>query len=414
MAQSPGNSERRAAEFDTGTAYDGLPTKHDPLLTEVGRGTPMGELMRRYWHPVATSASITSELPRRVRILGENLVLFRDHAGRAGLLAEKCRHRGTSLFFGRIEPDGLRCCYHGWKFDVQGHCIDQACEIDGGNRRNLARQPWYPVEERYGLIFAYMGPPERKPALPRWSVLEPLEEGEFYEISLNPGYGDGEILPFNWLQSYENTQDPLHAAWLHLEHNDRSHFGEERIIRNGPDTHDIIKDVTWGDTPLGVRYTRTSPVPGSDRRAAFTVEAILPHVFSVPNYIDQSRPGRQDQIGWHVPVDDTHFMLIQVARVREHGDLINRVALHNGKRWSECTPEELQQCPGDFEAQATQGAIAVHAAERLAASDRGVTMLRRRLRMLLKDLEAGNDLINVCFDPDAPPIQVNAKLEIID
>src|SRR5205085_9281314 len=132
---------------------------------------------RRYWHPIASSATLTPDVPHRTRVLGEDLIVFRYRQGRPGVVAERCAHRGSSLFYGRIEDDGIRCCYHGWKFDVQGHCLEQACEPALGRRRDAARQPWYPVEERYGLAFVYMGPPELKPELPRYDVLaDPAED----------------------------------------------------------------------------------------------------------------------------------------------------------------------------------------------------------------------------------------------
>jgi nitrite reductase/ring-hydroxylating ferredoxin subunit len=122
-----------------GSAY-GRPAQHsNKLLTEVGPGTPCGELLRRYWHPIAPSAELR-DLPRKVKILGEELVLFRDATGRAGLLYPRCKHRATSLFYGRIEPAGIRCCYHGWLFDVQGKCLEQPCEPDGGRHRGAARR----------------------------------------------------------------------------------------------------------------------------------------------------------------------------------------------------------------------------------------------------------------------------------
>src|SRR4051812_24291946 len=201
---------------DSGTGYGRPPSTHDARLTEVRPGTPMGEAMRRYWQPIAISSALTSDVPHHTRILGEDLVVFRDGQGRAGVVFERCTHRGSSLYFGRIEEDGIRCCYHGWKFDVQGRCLEQACEPGGGRRRDLARQPWYPVEERYGLVFVYMGPPDRKPALPRFDVLEPLEEGDQYYAGWpNPEAAvTGQKQDFNWLQFWENGIDNVHVAWL--------------------------------------------------------------------------------------------------------------------------------------------------------------------------------------------------------
>ena len=141
-------------QFDTGTAYGLKPRRHDPVLTEVGAGTPMGELLRRYWHPVGLTVD-ASDTPRQVRVLGEDLILFRDGKGRAGLLYPRCAHRGTTLYYGKVDEKGVRCCYHGWQFDVEGRCIDQPCEPENGARsRDRVRQPWYPVQELYGLVFA--------------------------------------------------------------------------------------------------------------------------------------------------------------------------------------------------------------------------------------------------------------------
>ena len=163
-----------------GTAYEMKPSTYNASLTEVGRGKPMGELLRRYWHPVGLSTHATN-IPREVRALGEDLVLFRDGKGRPGSVHSRCCHRGTTLYYGKVEEDGIRCCYHGWKFDVEGHCLEQPCEPEMGKRRGRVRQPWYPVEERYGLIFAYMGPPDRQPVLPRYDCLETMDEGEFVD-----------------------------------------------------------------------------------------------------------------------------------------------------------------------------------------------------------------------------------------
>ena len=124
---------------------------------ETSAGTPAGELLRRYWHPVARSSEATS-LPRKVRILSEDLILFRDGRGRPGLVEPRCCHRGTTLYYGRVEDDGIRCPYHGWLFAVDGACLDQPCEPDRGRNRASYRQPWYPVREYNGLVFAYMGP----------------------------------------------------------------------------------------------------------------------------------------------------------------------------------------------------------------------------------------------------------------
>ena len=128
---------------DPGTAYGLQPGAHDAMLTEVGAGTPMGELMRRYWHPVGLS-SYASDLPRAVRILGEDLILFWGRDGAPGLVHPRCAHRGASLLYGRIDDHGIRCCYHGWAFDQQGMCTDQPCEPQNGLNRDRFRQAVVP------------------------------------------------------------------------------------------------------------------------------------------------------------------------------------------------------------------------------------------------------------------------------
>src|SRR6266508_6961548 len=145
------------------------------LLTQVGPGTPMGELMRQYWFPALLSEELAGPdcAPVRVRLLGENLIAFRDTQGQVGLLADHCSHRGASLFFGRNEEGGLRCVYHGWKFDVTGACVDMPNEPAECSFKHKIRQTAYPTREAGGVIWAYMGPQAKMPALPQleWTLV---------------------------------------------------------------------------------------------------------------------------------------------------------------------------------------------------------------------------------------------------
>src|SRR3954453_4547773 len=145
-----------------------LSTEDNELLTRVGPGTPMGELLRRYWTPalLVSEAPTPDGDPVRVRLLGENLVAFRDTNGRIGLVGENCPHRGASLCFGRNEECGLRCPYHGWKFDVNGQCVDLPSEKEESGMRQRIKLKSYPAIERGEVIWIYMGPPELKPAPP--------------------------------------------------------------------------------------------------------------------------------------------------------------------------------------------------------------------------------------------------------
>ena len=192
-------------DTDTGTAYAMKPPTYRAELTEVRRGTPMGELLRRYWHPVGLSTD-AGATPKQVRALGEDLILFRDGEGRPGLVHNRCCDRGTTLYYGKVEDRGIRCCYHGWLFDTQGHCLEMPCEPEMGARmKERVRQPWYPVQELYGLVFAYMGPPEKKPALPRYAALEEFAEGEFLDTDdRSIGGGGTAVIPCNRLQHWEN------------------------------------------------------------------------------------------------------------------------------------------------------------------------------------------------------------------
>src|SRR5712692_11719226 len=145
-----------------------LPRHANELLTRIGSDTPMGRTMRLYWIPACLASEIADPdcPPVRVRLLGEDLVAFRDSDGRIGLLDELCAHRRVSLFFGRNEECGLRCVYHGWKYDVAGNCVDQLNEPPASTFKDKIRLTAYPVREAGGVLWAYLGPPEQRPAVP--------------------------------------------------------------------------------------------------------------------------------------------------------------------------------------------------------------------------------------------------------
>ena len=139
----------KSEALDTGTGYTRKAPAYNAGLTEVGRGKPMGELLRRYWHPIALVAD-AGTTPKPVRVLGEDLILFRDGAGRAGLVEARCCHRGTTLYYGRVEERGIRCCYHGWLFDTQGRCLEQPCEPEGGLNAIACASPGIPCRNSTG------------------------------------------------------------------------------------------------------------------------------------------------------------------------------------------------------------------------------------------------------------------------
>jgi nitrite reductase/ring-hydroxylating ferredoxin subunit len=384
----------------TGVAYGRKAGSYDAEISEVGPGTPCGEFMRRYWHPVALADQATDR-PRKVRILGEDLILFRDKSGRPGLLTPRCAHRGTSLFYGKVEDDGIRCCYHGWKFDVKGHCVDQPCEAQGGLHRDRVRQPWYPLEERYGLVFAFLGPPDKKPVLPRWDALEGLGPNEELVPHLTSYGAKGdveiEIVPWNWLQDWENIMDPFHVPILHTSFSG-AQFAPEMII---------MPDVTWEYTELGMRYVAHRQLP--DGRELDRISPVLfPTVRAVPD--TGLKPGPSRRLRWLVPIDDTHhchFNVVRAPRGELNADSF-RGRTVGPRNWSDMSEAEHQSYPSDWEAQLGQGPINLHSEEHLVTSDRGVAMLRRMIREQLRKVARGEDPIGVSFDPNQAPNAVGA------
>src|SRR5215217_5964385 len=166
-------------------------------LTRVGPGTPMGNLLRRYWHPVTTAIELSKEPVLSVKLLGENLALYRSPNGDIGLVAERCPHRGASMVYGIPEDGGLRCPYHGWKFSEEGQCLEQPAEPAESTFKHRVRIPAYPVQDMGGLIWAYLGPAPA-PLLPCWDIF--VREDWDREIGLT-------YQPCNWVQMMENSMD---------------------------------------------------------------------------------------------------------------------------------------------------------------------------------------------------------------
>ena len=382
-----------------GSAYGRAPQHPDLELTQVGPGTPCGELLRRYWQPVGVSAKVTDR-PQYVRILGEDLIIFRDKKGRPGLLYPRCLHRGTTLFSGKVSEEGIACCYHGWLFDVEGRCLRQPCEPDGGRNLDVARQPWYPVEERYGLVFAYMGPLEKKPVLPRYDILEnldPTEELRAY-IGAFGATGDSSlpVAPYSWLHMNDNVMDPFHVQVLH------STFSTVQFVPQFA----LMPKVEFFPTEEGVCYSAKRKL--DDGREYDRISSwLMPNIMSVPNPIDISQV-RSNMITWSLPVDDSHFTMATAGRLPKAApDIFGGIRL-NGKLWGEMTERDHQDTPGDYEAQAGQGPISLHSEEHLASSDRGIIMQRRMLKAQIKVVAEGGDPVGVSFDPNKALVKVRS------
>lgn len=387
------------------SAYGQIDPKEDVELTHVDPGTPMGELMRRYWQPVCLSAEL-ADLPRKVRILCEDLVVFRDLSGNVGCLALHCAHRGTSLEYGRIEAAGIRCCFHGWVYDTQGVCVEMPCEKPGMVEVMNVRQPGYPVQEHGGLVFIYMGPPDKKPLFPLYDIIDPdyWENAELQGKRLWEDHSVGFVRDCNWLQHYENVVDPYHLLILHnMISGDQ--FGSAVTSGDWP-------KIEFEETPIGVRYKSGRDLPNGNHIDRYT-ECILPNLFMIANIHEKGEaPKAKDkcrEISWCVPVDNEKIFGISiVAWPLKDGkpdpnwkagvDTLTDIRPGNLR---ERPYGEKQRSPDDMEAQESQRTIAVHELENLAHSDRGIVLLRRALRRALCDVQEGRDPQNIVRDTNA-------------
>lgn len=379
--------------MDTGTAY-GLTLREPNLdLAQVGPGTPYGEVLRCYWQPVARSDEATTT-PRALRILGEHLVLFRTRRGDVGLLHPRCAHRGASLYYGGVEEEGIRCCYHGWVFDTRGHCLEQPCEPELGLHRERIRQPWYPVQERYGLVWAYLGEPARKPLLPRYDTLENLEPGEHLIVD-DTGVGGGgpALLDFNWLQHWENVLDPFHVPILHARFSGFQFTPEMALM----------PEVAFEYTDRGVRSVQLREL-SDGRRLRRVTEVMFPNLRVVAS--PRLSAGQTNIIGWVVPLDDTHFKIFTLARDTDPDFLRKLRSTHDGRPWAELDEAEHQSMPGDYEAQRSQGPVSLHHEDHLTITDQGVAMLRRMMARQIRAVAQGESPAGAVFDEAGAVIRV--------
>jgi len=360
--------------IDTGTAYGMAPPLFDADLIEVEAGTPTGEMLRRYWHPFAIAADAT-ETPRRVRILGEDLILFRSGGGEPGLMYPRCCHRGTTLYYAKVEADGIRCCYHGWLFNAQGHCLDMPVETDRGQRKDRYRQPWYPVHEYHGMLFAYLGPPEHKPAFPTYDIFDDLPDGwQIVADDTNIGL-EGDPTPCNWFQTHENVMDPFHVFVLHAGFSGNQFVAEMAGL----------PEVSWHFTNMGVK-SHQDRVLDDGRFFHRVTEVVMPNVRIVATpFVEVTGPATS--VAWTLPLSRTETKIFTLLK-RPIGAERPR-ARYDGKIWPELTEAEHQRFPGDYEAQVGQGAVTAHNQEHLAGSDKGVTMFRHAFRRQLKAMAEG-------------------------
>ena len=368
-----------------------VPTE-DKYLTHVGPGTPGGEYLRRFWQPVAYSDEL-KDLPLRVEIMGEELVLFRDGRGEVGLLELHCSHRGTSLEFGLIEEQGIRCCYHGWLFDTVGRILDTPLEPANSTLKDRLCHGAYPVREYSGMVFAYMGPPDKIPELPIFDMFEmpgyTLAKAEFPDTRT--------ILPCNWLQTVDNFLDPMHEEVLHARISGTQFLDKE----NRPlEELAIFGQGEWVETPIGVMTLDIRRV--DDCVWVRNIEYIYPNMIALsetPAFPPHFGPDQAEihevphLINWAVPVDDTNtirFAFVRTAVGEPNAWLTEPFAAIASGRGGR-SYEDQQRTPGDYEAQVSQRPIARHALEHLAVEDRGVTLYRREMRKAIRSVERGQN-----------------------
>jgi phenylpropionate dioxygenase-like ring-hydroxylating dioxygenase large terminal subunit len=400
------------------TAYGLKVPQEEVELTHVGPGTPMGELLRRYWQPIALSDELR-DLPKKVRILCEDLVTFRDGSGRIGILHAHCSHRGTSLEYGRIESAGIRCCYHGWLYRADGKCIDMPCEQPGYAERLDVWQPAYPAMEYGGVVFAYMGPPAAQPLFPMYDIIDTRyrDDVALRGMRLWADHSVGFVRDCNWLQNYENVVDPYHLLQLHSQISG-DQFGSVVTASGKP-------DIGFEKTPLGVRYRMFRTLPNGNRLERY-VECVLPNIFLIANIHERGERAKHKdkatEVSWAVPVDNEHVMGISivawplkdgvpVAGWKPGTDTITPIRPGNLR---DRPYDEKQRRPDDMEAQEGQRPIAVHAMENLALSDTGVVMLRKALRESVRTVRNGRDPQNIVRDPaQNQKIETNAWNTVI-
>ena len=357
----------------------------DPMLTRVGPGTPCGELMRRYWQPVCLSVDL-KDLPKPIRILGEELIAFRDGQGRAGLLFFRCSHRGTSLEYGRVEERGLRCCYHGWLYDVEGNILEMPLEPANNPFLKQIQHPCYPVREFGGLVFAYMGPLDKMPEFPIYDVWR--KEGGELKARMGPRVGGP--VNCNWLQAEENLMDALHTFWLHTLHS-----GPQFPSR----TYGVIPDeLRYEETDMGMRFVLRRKLEHGQWWDLIW-EMIMPlNVHLV--YTDEPGNERVRAVTYCVPIDDTHQLGASIRWLpeNERETVSGREQLAPGGR-KNTSYEYTQRHPDDKEAVEGQGPIALHGLEHLVSSDKGVMMFRGILKKAIQAALQGDDPKGILRDP---------------
>jgi 5,5'-dehydrodivanillate O-demethylase len=357
-----------------------LSEEKNQLLCRSGPGTPMGELLRRYWQPIAGEAELASRATKPVRVLGEDLVLYRDGSGTHGLVDQHCPHRRADMSYGFAEDRGLRCSYHGWLFDESGSCLHQPFEERAHPHARFKEKvavKAYPVQAKAGVLWAYMGPPPA-PLLPDW---DRYHHRGYKQVVLSS-------VPCNWFQCQENSIDPVHFEWLHTNWS--------RVLRgeDGPRAPAHTR-IGFDEFDYGFVYRRVREDTTEEHELWTTGRVCL-----WPNCLYTGH------FEWRVPIDDENTLSV--------GWFLDPVP---GQGPFEQDPIPCWTAPvtdpatgrlidthimnQDFVAWIGQGMIADRTREHLGESDRGVLMMRKRMFEQMEVVEAGGDPIAIIRDEAA-------------
>ncbi|MBN9083688.1 MAG: phthalate 4,5-dioxygenase [Rhizobiales bacterium 62-17] len=351
------------------------------LISQVGPGTPMGDYLRRYWHPFAPAASLDKEPVKAIRLLGENLTLYKDQSGTYGLVDRHCPHRRADLSYGFVEEHGIRCNYHGWLMSETGQVLEQPYD-DTANPNNKMKERCkikaYPVREVAGLLFTYMGPAP-VPELPVW---EPFTWNQgFIEIVTAD-------IPCNWFQCQENSCDPVHFEWMH------DNWSLRQRGETGPYAAKHLK-VAFDEFDYGFTYRRQRVGQGEDHPMWLTGRvALWPNGFYLGSHFE-----------WRVPVDDETTLSLawfytklplesQNRKLPEIHTWHGPIKKDDG-RW--ISSHIINQ---DIIAWVGQGTLSDRTKENLGASDRGIAMIRNRFFEELDAVAAGADAKGTIRDPE--------------
>ena len=388
-----------------------LSTEQNDLITRIGPATPAGALMRRYWQPAALAVELEGNRPiKALRLLGEDLVLFRDEQGRYGLVGRSCPHRGTDLSFGRLENGGVRCAFHGWLFDVTGQCLETPAEPEGSSLCANIRQIAYPVVEKSGILFAFMGPGE-PPEFPHFDCFVAPDTHTFAFKGM---------IDCNWLQSLEVGIDPVHTSFLHRFFQDEdSSKGYGKLFRDNSIDSDmpmtrIMREhprpqIEVEPTDYGMRVITLRRISDANTHVRVT-NLLFPNAFIIPMSSEMTITQ------WHVPVDDTrHYwyaiftsfgapvdkdeMRRQRMQLYELPDYIPRKnkSNHYGFDPHEQAHETFTGMGADINvhdqwACESMGAIQDRTKEHLGQSDKAINAFRRLLRGAIEETRIGGAL----------------------